>query len=176
MPKTRPPYQPVFRQHMVKLVRSGCTPEDLAREIKPSPQALSATRTPHSACRKGSATGSLPTQAQHRAPVSRISSTLSVSVPVPHCPKPNASAESRGTGPVNERGRAASLRVHGIQPGRPLRSVFPRCQTNDSPKSIRTIRPAAPSSWLAAASIRWRWTGYRRKKELVTKLSVRCLM
>lgn len=40
MPKTRPPYSPEFRQQMIELVRSGRTPEDLAREFEPSAQAI----------------------------------------------------------------------------------------------------------------------------------------
>src|SRR3712207_6064421 len=40
MPKTRAPYPPEFRQHMVELVRSGRDPEDLAREFEPSAQAI----------------------------------------------------------------------------------------------------------------------------------------
>ena len=40
MPKSRPPYPPEFRQHMVDLVRSGRTPEDLAREYEPSSQSI----------------------------------------------------------------------------------------------------------------------------------------
>ena len=174
MSKTRPSYQPASRQHMIKLVRSGRTPEDLPREIEPSLQTLSATRTPHSPCRKRSAIGSLPTQAQHHAPVSRTSSTLSVSVPLRHCPKPNAPAESRGAGPSTY---GVARRTNRTWPTILATSVcFSWKRTADSPKWIRTFRPAAPSSWLAPASIRWHWTGHRRKKELVTKLSVRCLM
>ena len=40
MPQTRPPYPAAFRQQMVDLVRSGRTPEDLAREFEPSAQAI----------------------------------------------------------------------------------------------------------------------------------------
>jgi transposase len=40
MPKTRPPYSPEFRRHMVDLVRSGRDPSDLAREFEPSAQAI----------------------------------------------------------------------------------------------------------------------------------------
>ncbi len=40
MPKTRPPYPPEFRPHMVELVRSGRAPADLAREFEPSAQAI----------------------------------------------------------------------------------------------------------------------------------------
>ena len=40
MPKTRPPYPPEFRQHMVELVRAGRDPADLAREFEPSAQAI----------------------------------------------------------------------------------------------------------------------------------------
>ena len=32
MPKSRPPYPPAFRRQMVELVRTGRTPEELARE------------------------------------------------------------------------------------------------------------------------------------------------
>ena len=31
MPKSRPPYPPAFRRQMVELVRTGRTPEELAR-------------------------------------------------------------------------------------------------------------------------------------------------
>lgn len=40
MPRTRPPYPSEFRQQMVELVRSGRTPEELAREFEPSAQAI----------------------------------------------------------------------------------------------------------------------------------------
>ena len=40
MPQTRPPYPAAFRQQLVELVRSGRTPEDLAREFEPSAQAI----------------------------------------------------------------------------------------------------------------------------------------
>jgi len=36
MPKTRPPYPPEFRRQMVELVRSGRSPEALAKEFEPS--------------------------------------------------------------------------------------------------------------------------------------------
>src|ERR1044072_6703487 len=40
MPKFRPPYPPEFRPQMIELVRSGRTPEELAREFEPSAQAI----------------------------------------------------------------------------------------------------------------------------------------
>ena len=40
MPRSRPPYPPEFRQEMVKLVRSGRNPEDLARQYEPSSQTI----------------------------------------------------------------------------------------------------------------------------------------
>ena len=40
MPRTRPPYPPEFRQHMIELVRSGRTPWELAREFEPSAQTI----------------------------------------------------------------------------------------------------------------------------------------
>ncbi len=40
MPRTRPPYPPDFRRHMVELVRAGRDPEDLAREFEPSGQTI----------------------------------------------------------------------------------------------------------------------------------------
>jgi transposase len=40
MPKTQRPYPPEFRQRMIELVRSGRTPEQLAREFEPSAQAI----------------------------------------------------------------------------------------------------------------------------------------
>lgn len=40
MPQKRAPYPPEFRQQMVELVRSGRTPEELAREFEPSPQTI----------------------------------------------------------------------------------------------------------------------------------------
>ena len=40
MPRSRPPYAPEFRQEMVKLVRSGRNPEDLARQYEPSSQTI----------------------------------------------------------------------------------------------------------------------------------------
>ena len=36
MSNTRPPYPREFREHMVELVRSGRSPEELAREFEPS--------------------------------------------------------------------------------------------------------------------------------------------
>jgi transposase len=36
----RSPYTPEFRQQVVDLVRSGRTPEELAREFEPSPTAI----------------------------------------------------------------------------------------------------------------------------------------
>lgn len=36
MPKTRPPYPPEFRERMVELVRSGRSPNELAKEFEPS--------------------------------------------------------------------------------------------------------------------------------------------
>ncbi len=40
MPRTRPPYAPEFRREMMNLVRSGRTPEELAREYEPSSQTI----------------------------------------------------------------------------------------------------------------------------------------
>ncbi len=40
MPKTQPPYPPEFRQRMIELVRSGRTPNELAKEFDPSAQAI----------------------------------------------------------------------------------------------------------------------------------------
>jgi transposase len=40
MGRTRPPYPPEFRQHMVELVRAGRTPGELGREFEPSAQAI----------------------------------------------------------------------------------------------------------------------------------------
>lgn len=40
MPKSHPPYAPEFRCQMVDLVRSGRTPEELAREFEPTAQAI----------------------------------------------------------------------------------------------------------------------------------------
>jgi transposase len=42
MPRTRPPYSPEFRRQMVDLVRSGRSPEDLAREFEPTAQSIAA--------------------------------------------------------------------------------------------------------------------------------------
>jgi transposase len=36
MPRTRPPYPPGFRRQIVELVRSGRSPEELAKEFEPS--------------------------------------------------------------------------------------------------------------------------------------------
>lgn len=36
MSKTRPPYSPEFRQKMIDLVRSGRSPEELAKQYEPS--------------------------------------------------------------------------------------------------------------------------------------------
>ncbi len=40
MSNTRAPYPPEFRQQMVELVRAGRSPEELARELEPSAQAI----------------------------------------------------------------------------------------------------------------------------------------
>ena len=40
MSTTRPPYPPEFREQMVELIRSGRSPEELAREFEPSAQAI----------------------------------------------------------------------------------------------------------------------------------------
>jgi transposase len=40
MPKSHPPYTAEFKRRMVELVRSGRTPEDLARQFEPSAQAI----------------------------------------------------------------------------------------------------------------------------------------
>ena len=40
MPKTRAAYPPEFRQQMVELVRSGRSPEELAREFEPLAQTI----------------------------------------------------------------------------------------------------------------------------------------
>ena len=40
MAKTRPPYTPEFRRQMVELVRSGRSPEELAREFEPTAQSI----------------------------------------------------------------------------------------------------------------------------------------
>ena len=40
MPRSRPPYPSEFRLQMVELVRTGRTPEELAREFEPSAQAI----------------------------------------------------------------------------------------------------------------------------------------
>ncbi len=40
MSNMRPPYPPEFREQMVELVRSGRSPEELAREFEPSAQAI----------------------------------------------------------------------------------------------------------------------------------------
>ena len=36
MPKSRPAYPPEFRQEMIEMVRSGRSPESLAKEFEPS--------------------------------------------------------------------------------------------------------------------------------------------
>ncbi len=40
MPRTRAPYPSEFRQQMVELVRTGRSPEELARRYEPSAQAI----------------------------------------------------------------------------------------------------------------------------------------
>ncbi len=40
MSMTRPPYPSEFREQMVELVRSGRSPEKLAREFEPSAQSI----------------------------------------------------------------------------------------------------------------------------------------
>ena len=40
MPRSRPPYPAEYRQQMVDLVRSGRSPDHLARELEPSAQSI----------------------------------------------------------------------------------------------------------------------------------------
>ena len=40
MPNTRKPYPPEFREQLVALVRTGRTPDDLAREFEPTAQSI----------------------------------------------------------------------------------------------------------------------------------------
>lgn len=40
MPRSHPPYPPEYRQHIIELVRSGRTPEELAREFEPTAQCI----------------------------------------------------------------------------------------------------------------------------------------
>ncbi len=40
MPKSRPPYTHEFREQMIALVKSGRSPEELAREFEPSSQTI----------------------------------------------------------------------------------------------------------------------------------------
>ncbi len=40
MPRSRAPYPAVFRQQMIDLVRSGRSPEALAKEFEPTAQAI----------------------------------------------------------------------------------------------------------------------------------------
>lgn len=40
MSKFGAPYPPDFRRHMVELVRSGRTPEDLSRQFEPTAQSI----------------------------------------------------------------------------------------------------------------------------------------
>ena len=40
MPKSRAPYPAEFRQQIVELVRTGRTPEELAKEIEPTAQTI----------------------------------------------------------------------------------------------------------------------------------------
>ncbi len=40
MPRSRPPYPPAFRREMLKLARSGSTPEALAKDYEPSAQTI----------------------------------------------------------------------------------------------------------------------------------------
>ena len=40
MPKSRRPYPPAYRERMIELVRSGRSPESLAKEFEPSAQCI----------------------------------------------------------------------------------------------------------------------------------------
>jgi transposase len=40
VPRTRPAYAPEFRRQIIELVRSGRTPEELAKEFEPSAQTI----------------------------------------------------------------------------------------------------------------------------------------
>ena len=40
MPRSKPPYPPEFRNQMIEMVRSGSSPEKLAREFEPSAQTI----------------------------------------------------------------------------------------------------------------------------------------
>ena len=40
MPKSHPPYPPEYRRRMIEMVRSGISPEVLARKFEPTAQAI----------------------------------------------------------------------------------------------------------------------------------------
>jgi transposase len=40
MPRSKPPYPPEFRNQMVEMVRSGSSPDKLAREFEPTAQTI----------------------------------------------------------------------------------------------------------------------------------------
>jgi transposase len=40
MPRSRPPYDPEFRQQILELIRAGRTPDELAREFEPTAQTI----------------------------------------------------------------------------------------------------------------------------------------
>jgi len=40
MPRSKPPYAPEFRRQMVEMVRSGNSPEKLAKEFEPTAQTI----------------------------------------------------------------------------------------------------------------------------------------
>jgi transposase len=57
VPKSHPPYPPEYRQRIVELVRSGRTPQELAREFEPSAQCIrdwvKAAEQPQGVCSDG---------------------------------------------------------------------------------------------------------------------------
>ena len=56
MPRFRVPYPPEFRRQMVELVRSGRTPQDLAREFESIAYGVRQAERDAGGCRDGGAT------------------------------------------------------------------------------------------------------------------------
>ena len=68
MPKSRLPHPPAFRRQRVELVRTGRTPEELAREFEPTVQAIRnwVTQTERDEGRRGDGLSSVEREEMRR--------------------------------------------------------------------------------------------------------------
>jgi transposase len=83
MPRYRTAYPPEFRRQMVDLVRSGRTPEELAREFEPTAQSSMAGARARRAAR-ATVAGQLSDAARHpAATVAAMNRTRGATRPAP---------------------------------------------------------------------------------------------